>query len=122
MKLLTTLLMIGLLQAPAFAKRGFNNALLDAYPVVARSPHINNCMTCHTIDKWQRNDFGRDLQHWLRSNYGADVDSSIQYAKAFVTAGILAISHMDSDGDGYTNGEELELLTRPGDALEVPQD
>jgi cytochrome c2 len=102
------------------AKEGFTNALLETYPRIAASPRINNCMTCHTLDKWQRNPFGLQLQDWLRSNHDGDITPDIQYAREFVKKGLVEISGLDADGDGYTNAEEINAFTYPGDHLDFP--
>lgn len=96
-------------------------ALLIQYPEIGASP-LADCMTCHTIDKWQRNDFGKDLQAWLRANDPRPEEERTNqygnrfYSGEFISQGLTAIEDLDSDGDGVLNIEEFENFTFPGDA------
>jgi hypothetical protein len=75
-------------------------------------------MTCHTIDKWQRNAYGKDLQAYLRANDPTpnnDPENPV-YSLEFIEEGLEAIEHYDSDGDGVTNLEEIESMRFPGEA------
>ncbi len=107
------------LSASLQASTNFLPTLLNQYPQVAGTP-AGDCMTCHTIDKWQRNSFGLDLQKWLRENYEGDQqDPQLRvYSWQFISEGLLAIEELDSDGDGVNNLEELENGTFPGDELD----
>ncbi len=69
------------------------------------------------------NPYGKDLVAELcrlARQYGwksmADVVDSFNFTKA-----VRAIEGLDSDGDGYTNGEELRLGSLPGFADDVPK-
>lgn len=73
-------------------------------------------MTCHTINKWQRNAYGLDLQKWLRENYTGDQpDPQLRvYQAEFIERGLYAIENLDSDGDGMLNGDEIRAIRMPG--------
>ena len=98
---------IGLLLLTVIALIGIPQALAsDTYPAefTAQYPNtvnskLNSCSTCHTSAP-------------TRNPYGA----------AWRTAGysFTAIEGADSDGDGYTNLEEINALTYPGDANDFP--
>lgn len=106
-----------LLSSAGFAKTGFIPSFISTYPEVGMS-ELADCMTCHTIDKWQRNAYGKDLQKWLRANDpnpNNDFDNP-SYSMAFISEGLKAIEHLDSDGDGVTNLEEIQNLRFPGEA------
>ena len=69
------------------------------------------------------NPYGKDLVAELcklAKQYGwrsmADIVDSFNFTKA-----VRAIEDLDSDGDGYTNGEELRLGSLPGFADDVPK-
>lgn len=96
-------------------------ALSEKYPDAAETK-VMDCMTCHTIDKWQRNEYGLDLENYLRTlaiNTGETQDPS-QYTKDFIMKGMKAIELSDSDNDGFSNLEELANGTFPGDAADFP--
>lgn len=99
------------------ASTNFLPTLMVAYPQVAGT-EMGDCMTCHTIDKWQRNAYGKDLQAYLRANYeGGEQDPQRRvYSMEFIASGLEAIEELDSDGDGVSNGDEFINLTFPGDA------
>lgn len=98
------------------ASTNFLPTLMTAYPQVAGT-EMGDCMTCHTIDKWQRNAYGQDLQSYLRTNYtGEEPDPQRRvYTMEFIASGLEAIEDLDSDGDGVSNVDELFNLTFPGD-------
>lgn len=113
----SVLIILILLSSAGFAKTGFLPSFISSYPEVALSP-LADCMTCHTIDKWQRNAYGKDLQAYLRANDpnpNNDPENPV-YSLEFISEGIEAIEHLDSDGDGVTNLEEILNLRFPGEA------
>lgn len=103
-----------------FAKQNFPNLI----PNVSNVPGLNGntCNTCHTNGGGTaRNAFGLDVKKNLSGN-------TINWA---------ALSKLDSDGDGFTNGQELQdpegawkagqsnpgdptKVTRPGDKNSIP--
>jgi hypothetical protein len=95
------------------AKVNFIETMIETYPSVIGSKLLD-CTTCHSINKWQRNHYGLDLQNYLRSNYEGELVQEIVYSRAFINEGMRAIENLDSDGDGFTNLEEFEAQTFPG--------
>ncbi len=87
---------------------GENTVLADAGDMQAARetfPHIvgtrlDSCNLCHTGTKWALNDYGRDYKQQGRD--------------------LVAINTWDSDNDGFDNIEEIEALSFPGDASDVP--
>ncbi len=69
----------------------------DACPELVAA--ANDCTLCHVTTE-ELNPYGRDL----------------------ATVGNLPwlVEHLDSDGDGRTNGQEIGDCTRPGDRASVP--
>lgn len=65
---------------------------------------LSSCDSCHRIT-----DYGRKPGNTLNA-YGIDYFKTGRNASAF-----SAIAGMDSDGDGWTNAEELAARTNPGD-------
>ncbi len=98
------------------ANTNFLPTLMMKYPQISGT-EMGDCMTCHTINKWQRNDFGKDLQDWLRKNYVGEQSDPTQrtYSMEFIQRGLESIEEIDSDGDGVLNYEEFNNLTYPGD-------
>lgn len=91
-----------LLASPMQAKPQFLDRLRAAYPNIVDSP-IDDCVLCHRdgvpdgpINKFADNFF----------SYKAD---------------LAALEPLDSDGDGFTNLEELTALTFPGDPDSFPE-
>ena len=114
-KMMMVLLM--LMSSSSFAFVNFLPTFLTRYPDATVSP-LADCMTCHVIDKWQRNAYGQSLQKYLRENdpEGSANDELPYYSIQFIDRGLEAIEMMDSDGDGVTNLEEIENFTFPGDS------
>ena len=114
MRLVPVSLAASLVCGVAFAKSNFKSKIPNG--------SVNGCATCHTSTSpaaW--NAFGLDVEDTL---VGISVDWS-------------AVCDLDSDGDGWTNGEELldpdctwsvgdpdpgssADVTKPGDANDVP--
>jgi hypothetical protein len=105
---------------------------LAVYPDLANSK-LDHCALCHsggeTIDsKGQTIELGSCL--WCHETYGYDgsgniVDTINQYGLDYFTNGrsaaaVTAIESMDSDGDGYTNKEEIDAERYPGDSSDDP--
>jgi len=65
------------------------------------SSKLNNCGTCHS------NNYRRDMIVQLRSGLN-------------ITDALIAVEPLDSDGDGFTNIEEITALTFPGDPTDFP--
>lgn len=120
MKKVVLLLAVILMASPQ-AKVNFMEALMEEYPNVMSSP-LMDCSSCHLLEKWHRNHYGLDLQEWLRANYDGDVENPVDrvYAKEFIQRGMQAIEDWDSDGDGYSNLEEFEAQSFPGDRNSHP--
>jgi len=62
---------------------------------------LDTCSTCHAEDAESLNPYGAD--------YGEN-DGDLE-----------AIEALDSDGDGFSNQEEISALTFPGDAESMPE-
>jgi len=83
------------------ARSSFKKQLLTAYPQAANTD-LAKCTVCHTMPGYAtRNTFGTDF-----ANNGMD---------------FKAIEQMDSDDDGFSNLEEINAGTLPGDAESKPQ-
>ncbi len=76
---------------------------IEAYPALANT-RLDTCTLCHTS--------GADL-----NSYGADYLANGRNPAAF---GL--IEQLDSDGDGFINLDEIDLLTFPGDPADTPDD
>jgi mono/diheme cytochrome c family protein len=104
---LTVLLVAGLalvLSPPgAEAKQKFLSGFAQAYPAAAGTS-LDSCLLCHT-----------DPVHPGEDNlnaYGNDWEDGDFGDKDFLAP---ALVNRDSDGDGVTNGQEIQQLSLPGD-------
>ena len=72
----------------------------------------SSCNTCHTTGGGTaRNPFGLDWE----ATWGGGRDAGLTPAEAFAP-----LAALDSDGDGFTNAQELDLRTHPGNAESRP--
>jgi hypothetical protein len=96
------LCLIGLTSTQALAFGGFGDDWNEFYPDACQelkdaTTFATNCALCHTAG------FGLNA-------YGVDVGEA--------NNDFLSIEDLDSDGDGRTNGEEINLdCSLPGDAV-----
>ena len=96
------LCLVGLASTQALAFNGIARDWRDFYPDACQelqdaTLNANNCVLCHTAG------FGLNA-------YGVDVNDA--------NNDFLSIEDLDSDGDGRTNGEEINLdCSLPGDAV-----
>ena len=95
------------------------NALIESYPNITDTK-LFNCTTCHTRNKWLRNAYGQDLQDYLRSLYSDEINAE-EYTQAMIVMAMGEINEIDSDGDGYTNIEEFNFGTYPGNKDDYPR-
>lgn len=65
-----------------------------------------DCLVCHITPGGARNSYGNDFENSLKNN-------NISFA-------ISSIENLDSDKDGFTNKQELENGTYPGNANSFP--
>ncbi len=97
--LLAMLIVIGLRPAAGLAKTSFLGDFNAEYST--GGTRIDSCSVCHVAgNSFDRNDYGQDWK-----------DNSKNFT---------AIEGIDSDGDGWTNIEEIVALTFPGDATDHP--
>jgi hypothetical protein len=104
---------------------------LSAYPDKAGTK-LDHCALCHAAGQYESK--GSVVQlgscQWCHYTYGYDgsgniLDTMNSYGKDYHAAGrssnaIIAIEALDSDGDGYTNLEEITANRFPGDASDDP--
>lgn len=107
---------------------------LAAYPEMAGTK-LDSCSLCHSGDQYTNRRgmtiYVSSCQHCHDSDvYGYDGAGDIEntmnpYGIAYKAAGrnaaaITAIDIVDSDGDGYTNADEIEAGTFPGNENDHP--
>jgi hypothetical protein len=104
---------------------------LAAYPDKAGSK-LDQCNTCHTGGSYVSGGKTTTLGscQWCHYKYGYDKSGDItatlnQYGKDYRTNGrtaaaLKAIESIDSDGDGFTNVQEINALTFPGNPSDYP--
>ena len=64
---------------------------------------LDDCATCHNDD-------------FTRNDYGADIEAQ----GGAIDAALVAVESLDSDGDTYSNIDEITARTWPGDATDFP--
>ncbi|MEJ2639344.1 MAG: hypothetical protein P8010_07190 [Desulfosarcinaceae bacterium] len=106
---------------------------LEVYPAKAGTK-LDHCALCHTGGSYHDDRKDRDVVlgscQWCHYTYGYEatgnvVDTLNQYGKDYFTAGrnaaaITAIDTQDSDGDGYSNADEIAADRFPGNAEDDP--
>ncbi len=80
------------------AKSNYMTSFRNTYPAISGT-QLDNCSVCHTSIP-------------SLNSYGADYRSHGH--------NLTAIELLDSDGDGYTNIQEIQAITFPGDAGSHP--
>ena len=101
---------------------------LSVYPNKAGTK-LDHCSLCHSGGQDSRGNPLGSCQ-WCHYTYGYDGSGSILdtinvYGKDYHdygrnAAAIVAVESLDSDGDGYTNSEEITVDRFPGDATDDP--
>jgi hypothetical protein len=105
---------------------------VSVYPAAAGTK-LDSCALCHTGGEYEKNP-GQWVAvgscQWCHLTYGYDGSGDIEetmnrygadYGAAGRSAGALAsIDGRDSDGDGYTNRQEINALSYPGDTTDDP--
>jgi hypothetical protein len=101
--------------------------LTQAYPQLAGTK-LDSCTTCHAGGTYQGKTVGSC--QWCHITYGYDGSGDINetlnsYGKDYMAHGesinaLTAIEPLDSDKDGYTNIQEIDAITFPGDPNDNP--
>ncbi len=105
---------------------------LEAYPDKTGTK-LDHCATCHTggqYEKYEGKWVSLGSCQWCHYSYGYDgsgniVDTLNQYGVDYFANGrdadaVIAIEEMDSDGDGFTNIEEIDADRFPGNIDDDP--
>ncbi|GAB6909168.1 exported hypothetical protein [Desulfosarcina cetonica] len=105
---------------------------LSAYPDMAGTK-LDSCVLCHANGQYEKKtDVWVTLGscQWCHYSFGydasGDIDTTLnQFGKDYRSAGqnedaFDIIKNLDSDGDGYTNAQEIAALRFPGDANDDP--
>jgi len=87
-----------LFSSSLFAFPSYTKEFLQVYPHAKKSP-LRSCTLCHV-------DGGYNQYSYDYEDYGYDFE---------------AIEPLDSDGDGFSNIEEINALTFPGDFESYPE-
>lgn len=105
---------------------------LTAYPDAADSK-LDHCALCHSGGQYEKKtDYWVSMGscQWCHYSYGYDGAGEIEdtinvYGADYKAAGrnavaVTSIDTLDSDGDGYTNSEEIAAGTFPGNENDHP--
>ncbi len=104
------------------------NNFLTVYPS-AKSTKLDDCALCHKAGKIGSKSYGScDFCHQTyktQAPHGNILDTLNSYGLAYKDAGrsqaaLTIIEPSNSDGDKYTNIQEIQALTFPGDAGDYP--
>jgi hypothetical protein len=93
-------LTLSILGPSAWGRAFYLTSFENTYPA-ARNSRIDNCSLCH-------------LPNQARNDYG--------YAFSHAGHEFVGIESADSDGDGFTNLEEINALSFPGDDGDEPEE
>lgn len=95
---LTLLLILIPVGQALFSFEGFVRHMVNAYPWI-KGTKLEDCSTCHS-EGFSLNTYGWDF---LNSGYN-----------------FKKLDDLDSDGDGFSNRDEIKAGTYPGDASDNP--
>lgn len=89
---------------------------LDAFNQVysTEGSRLDTCETCHS-DRKQTNSYGYDLKSAFEGKKLTEAEATEQ-----LQAMLRTIEELDSDGDGYSNIEEVTARTFPGNPDDHP--
>lgn len=115
-------------QTPAHAFKQFLDRARKIYDM---DKPVSSCLLCHQFDETKNekadksnlNDYGHDMGNDPFMRPLVDVEEDHKFTpKEFETidAVLRSLDDVDSDKDGATNLEEMELGTFPGDKKSVP--
>jgi len=130
--------LVGFLLLPAVGLAAYHHEgekdsekFLNVYPG-KKGTKLDHCATCHSGGSYESKGKMTSLGscQWCHYTYGYDASGNIldtmnQYGKDFHDEGrneaaVRAIEGIDSDGDGYTNLEEITANRFPGDGSDDP--
>jgi hypothetical protein len=138
-KWIVAMALVGWFAAAGMALAGYHHqgeqdspVFLEVYPEKAGTK-LDHCATCHSGGSYQ-DSRGRTITmgscQWCHYSYGYDASGDIRdtmnaYGMDFLLSGrdanaLRAIENLDSDGDGYTNIEEIDANTYPGNSEDHP--
>ncbi len=105
---------------------------LEVYPSKAETK-LDHCALCHSGGEYEKKPgffISMGSCQWCHYSYGYDGSGNIietlnSYGKDYLVTGrnaaaVTAIDSLDSDGDGYTNAEEISANRFPGDPEDDP--
>jgi len=119
-------LLVFFIDVPSQAQKKFLEKVRRQYLLV---PEIGKCILCHKLGekedptKDNLNAFGKDIQGDEAFKPASGKSAEHKFTDAELAALLKAVENIgakDSDGDGATNKEELDLGTFPGDAAHKP--
>jgi hypothetical protein len=112
--------------APSFAQKKFLERIRKHYQL---GPTNGKCTLCHEVKPQEDpgrknlNKYGKAIQSDpdMKPLLGKDDEYKFTEKELEIFEKVIVkLEDQDSDGDGATNREELELGTNPGDATSVP--
>jgi hypothetical protein len=112
---------------PSFAQKKFLERVRKHYQL---GPANGKCTLCHEVKPQEEpgrknlNKYGKAIQSDpdMKPLLGKDDEYKFSEKELEIFEKIIVkIEDQDSDGDGATNREELELGTNPGDAASIPE-
>jgi len=118
--------MVVVMAGPSFAQKKFLERIRKHYQLDARN---GKCTLCHEVKPQEDpgrknlNKYGKAIQSDpdMKPLLGKDDEYKFTDKELEIFEKIIVkLEDQDSDGDGATNKEELELGTNPGDATSVP--
>lgn len=99
---------------PTIALDTFNRAY------TTQNTRLDTCSVCHSFGR-RTNVYGSEVKSALREAIG---DNSMQLTEAQVAEQFVAslknVEALDSDGDGFSNMDEIAARTLPGDPDDHP--
>lgn len=91
-------------------------SFIFALPAMSYSPFLDQSFNLYSVrGRCEMCHSGTQL-----NSFGKDFDAQWRQTKNVVKA-YLAVENKDSDGDGFTNIDEIKAMSLPGDKVSMPQ-
>jgi len=112
------LLVLAIALPEALARSGYLDAFNTKYGTA--NTKLDTCDTCHVYGGNARNLYGQDVEVQLRGGATTSLLTAGATSTLTIDQALTNIEPKDSDGDTYSNIDEIKALTFPGNTSDYP--